>query len=531
VFSSSSLHRFQDGTDPSDGIRSADTEDGVWTREVLPSLRPRSRSHAYSPDDPTADPDEDDEKPEFLPIPPPALLFGAVEASVPAGAAAWDPASLAFSASQMRDHVHMDLDSSDDEYEAGGDVNASDDAGDASFLDAAGPAPVPAAAFPPPQFASSSSPLAALASANAHSSSSASAAMNRIVDSDLDVLATMPSYDDLKYMILMMRKESRCSLNQLGSGTGAGGNWYVLPGKKWDAPRRAAFASWATRNLGFALRPAGAEVVMLQLSRSAGLGLLARLESSLQSHRSNLGRAAELAPLVSIQPEPFVSVAERDEPVTFMDVCMSSVKPHPPVVASSRSFEYMMEEDPASDLAGRLQSLTVTEADAASENSPFHSGGLPLTSLSRSRSSLGSSAPPSNDDLLPDFLSPRPSSAGASSRTTSSHSSARRQRRISAIGSRLSQGIAATVSAVVNRTSTGFAAIGGATSFDLLETYDALIERYALAPCRCLTDLLFSFGSLQSAGEAGQRSLGLATNRWARLGRIIAVHRVDRCSS
>jgi hypothetical protein len=90
-----------------------------------------------------------------------------------------------------------------------------------------------------------------------------------------DVIKSMSSYQDLRFMVKSLRKE------KAGSRT----SWHVAPPVAWDASRRAAFFQWTTRSLGFSFRAGGMAVAYLQLSKTKGSGMLELLESAVSSYR------------------------------------------------------------------------------------------------------------------------------------------------------------------------------------------------------------------------------------------------------
>ena len=86
-----------------------------------------------------------------------------------------------------------------------------------------------------------------------------------------DVLSSMSSYLDLKFLVRTLRKESG----------GRNQSWHVAPPATWKPNRRASFLQWATKKLGFTLRAGGITISYLQISKSRGANLLKLLEASL----------------------------------------------------------------------------------------------------------------------------------------------------------------------------------------------------------------------------------------------------------
>lgn len=86
-----------------------------------------------------------------------------------------------------------------------------------------------------------------------------------------DVIDSMSSYQDLKFLIKKLKKES-------------GGNrqsWHIAPPVAWATSRRGSFFHWATKSLGFTFRSGGMSVSYIQISNAKGTGILKLLESTL----------------------------------------------------------------------------------------------------------------------------------------------------------------------------------------------------------------------------------------------------------
>jgi hypothetical protein len=100
-----------------------------------------------------------------------------------------------------------------------------------------------------------------------------SSKLKRIIDS-------MPSYDDLNYLIdeLNQQKLRQCRY----AGFRTGDVWKVTtPHKVWTTQRRVAFSSWAKTHLGFTVRSVGMGFTYLQISKSRGEEVLVLLEAAL----------------------------------------------------------------------------------------------------------------------------------------------------------------------------------------------------------------------------------------------------------
>jgi hypothetical protein len=97
-----------------------------------------------------------------------------------------------------------------------------------------------------------------------------------------DVIKSMSSYDDLKFITKTLRRERSCCSQ----------SWYVAPPSKWVQDRRAAFFHWTTRSLGFTYRSGGNAVSYVQVSQTKGMEILKVLEETLTQHKEKC-KAAE----------------------------------------------------------------------------------------------------------------------------------------------------------------------------------------------------------------------------------------------
>eukprot|EP00980_Cylindrotheca_fusiformis_P029280 scaffold22800_cov204-Cylindrotheca_fusiformis.AAC.3 len=119
-----------------------------------------------------------------------------------------------------------------------------------------------------------------------------------------DVIKSMPSLQDLRFLVKSLRKE------KIGSRT----SWHVAPPVAWDSNRRSAFFQWTTRSLGFSFRAGGMAIAYLQIAKNKGAGILELLESAMVSSKQKglgrntpLGTAEKPAFSFSIPKEPFTS--------------------------------------------------------------------------------------------------------------------------------------------------------------------------------------------------------------------------------
>ena len=86
-----------------------------------------------------------------------------------------------------------------------------------------------------------------------------------------DIIESMSSYSDLRFLVKSMRKESSSANRQ---------SWMVALPVSWVASRRSKFVQWTTRSLGFSFRSGGMSVTYIQISKMKGNALLQLLESA-----------------------------------------------------------------------------------------------------------------------------------------------------------------------------------------------------------------------------------------------------------
>jgi hypothetical protein len=136
-----------------------------------------------------------------------------------------------------------------------------------------------------------------------------------------DVLGSMSSYPDLKFLIKTLRKEKG----------GRNLSWHVAPPSLWDTTRRASFFRWTTKSLGFTLRAGGINLSYLQISKAKGADVLKLLESSMVSYKSQ-GRG-------NIVVDPSATPADIKQ--QMMDITSSSKKP--PLESAVTMFKFQSE--------------------------------------------------------------------------------------------------------------------------------------------------------------------------------------------
>ena len=92
------------------------------------------------------------------------------------------------------------------------------------------------------------------------------------------VLATMPSIDDLTFLIDELKDEERRSRRVI---VGAGDMWKIAPPlQQWTSHRRTTFIHWAKVSLGFIVRSAGMGYMFVQIHKKRGLQLVELLEQA-----------------------------------------------------------------------------------------------------------------------------------------------------------------------------------------------------------------------------------------------------------
>jgi hypothetical protein len=157
---------------------------------------------------------------------------------------------------------------------------------------------------------------------------------------DDQLFATMSSYDDLKYIIRCLRKETKLFGKE---------SWTVSPQLSWTNVRRSAFLCWTTRTLGFTLRAIGNSATYLSISKAKGQELKERLESALLAYKQKEIWTAR-------QPEAVPFPIHTDTIARPSSVASLVLDPPP----------YADWRDPDTDaLAHGLQSLSVRATSTA----------------------------------------------------------------------------------------------------------------------------------------------------------------------
>jgi hypothetical protein len=87
-----------------------------------------------------------------------------------------------------------------------------------------------------------------------------------------DVINSIPSYNDLKYLVMRLRGQPDRRVC-----------WHVALPNTWGEAQRRAFISWITNTLGFTYRKAGAQAAYFQIPRSKGTSILQLLEFAIET--------------------------------------------------------------------------------------------------------------------------------------------------------------------------------------------------------------------------------------------------------
>ena len=145
----------------------------------------------------------------------------------------------------------------------------------------------------------------------------------QIVDTEDQVLSSMSSYDDLKFLIKELKKEEKSAA--MAPSIGSRRNFSVNPPCSWPADRRSRFMTWASKQLGFSLRFADPTVRYLQISASKGIVMLSLLNSALILHKRREKAIGTKSQSIN-KDSPFVIDTSTYMGAGQKDVLKSSVK-------------------------------------------------------------------------------------------------------------------------------------------------------------------------------------------------------------
>jgi hypothetical protein len=88
-----------------------------------------------------------------------------------------------------------------------------------------------------------------------------------------DVIKSMSSYDDLRFLVASIEKDRHTGSN----------SWNSAPPTYWNSTRREEFFKWTTQTLGFTFRSWGGGVSTVQISKTRGPKLLDLLKSTIEA--------------------------------------------------------------------------------------------------------------------------------------------------------------------------------------------------------------------------------------------------------
>jgi hypothetical protein len=122
-----------------------------------------------------------------------------------------------------------------------------------------------------------------------------------------DVISSMSSYSDLRFLTKSLRRERE----------GSRVSWNLALPIAWDASRRTSFIQWTTRSLGFTLRAAGGSVTFFQISKSKGAGILKLLESTVSACKERgIGAKSPTNAIVNDNQFTFVGLQGLGQPAS-----------------------------------------------------------------------------------------------------------------------------------------------------------------------------------------------------------------------
>jgi len=172
-------------------------------------------------------------------------------------------------------------------------------------------------------------------------------AEHTFVENEQDVLDSMPSYPDLKFLIHVLRKErkqgSRPLFGSYNTGGSGGASWTVTPKVSWESTRRSGFCQWATQRLGFTVRAAGGSVHFLQISKTKGSVLLSKLEAALVMYKQQ--QKIHSAEKIKTARDATQHAPAPASSFSLLDTIMSSLSARKaPPAKDSRYVQYLQEQ-------------------------------------------------------------------------------------------------------------------------------------------------------------------------------------------
>lgn len=176
-----------------------------------------------------------------------------------------------------------------------------------------------------------------------------------------DVLKTVSSYEDLKYLIKTLRSET--SGKTLPASFGRANICTVTIPLKWDQSRKMAFMRWAGMNLGFTVESAGGSTFYLKTSRDRAVEVRGWLEDALVLHKKEEQSKKKTPCVPKGVNSPFVIDASSE--------MMSVSKPGRPSSTVPPVSPSQDKNDIDSQLLNTMNSLSLKDSSQAA-------GGLPL---------------------------------------------------------------------------------------------------------------------------------------------------------
>ena len=200
----------------------------------------------------------------------------------------------------------------------------------------------------------------------------AASALGDKVLSDEGIVQSMPSVEDLKFIIKNLRKAKKGAVTTFGIIT----TWTVSLPRQWTSDRRAKVLHWSTQELGFSMRTGGPSVVFLNVAASKAPTLLLLLESALTYYREqhptfNSKPLGGQQPIIFQHGSPPPSLLQSLQPRGFREPC--SVDSRDDELVHALSSLNVSSADPSQEEGGSRLVRTVT----VDPNNDFHAAAPP----------------------------------------------------------------------------------------------------------------------------------------------------------
>lgn len=177
------------------------------------------------------------------------------------------------------------------------------------------------------------------------------------------IVQSMPSVEDLKFLIKNLRKSKKGAATTFGKIT----TWTVSLPSQWPSERRAKVLHWSTQDLGFSMRTGGPSVVFLNIASSRAPELLSQLESAFSFHREANPKSVKSKP--SNCPRSII-FQKRESPIIFQ-------KRESPLNIQPRGFRKAAAFDALDDdLVQAVNGLDLSAPDPSPEQSGEGSASL-----------------------------------------------------------------------------------------------------------------------------------------------------------